>query len=202
MTQPNQYRPISITLILSRIIEKYIVKDHIYPCLTNPLIKCRFDDQFAFRPTVSPTSAIIHPTSLITFLLTSNKFVRLIASNSSKAFDTLTHSTLITNMALLKHDDSIHTSLISFFKNRNHSTKFFNRTSSALSINSSVVQGSVLGPSSFFIKASQSTSKKGLALSRLNSISRSLFDQRCSFRESKCELSYFSNHLVSNSRHF
>ena len=41
-----------------------------------------------------------------------------------------------------------------FFQNRTHSTKFFNRTSSALSINSSVVQGSVLGPSSFIINAS------------------------------------------------
>ena len=35
-----------------------------------------------------------------------------------------------------------------------HPTKFLNRTSSALYINSSVVQGSVLGPSSFIINAS------------------------------------------------
>ena len=68
LTQPNQYRPIFITPILSRILEKYIVKDHLYPCLTNPLIKSRFDDQFAFRLTGSPTSAIIYLTSVITSL--------------------------------------------------------------------------------------------------------------------------------------
>ena len=150
-TQPNQHRPISITPIFSRILEKYIVKDHIYPCLTN---KSRFDDQFAFRPTGSHTSAIIYLTSVITFLLTSKKFIRLIALDFSKAFNALNNYTLITNMASLQLDDSIHNSLISFFLNRTHSTKFLNKTSSALSINSSVVQGSVLGPSSFIINPS------------------------------------------------
>ena len=114
-TQPNQYRPISITPIVSRILEKYIVKDHIYPCLTNPLIKSRFDDQFAFRPTGSPTSAIIYHTSVINSLLTSNKSVRLIALDFSKAFNTLNHSILIINMTSLQIDDSIHNLLISFF---------------------------------------------------------------------------------------
>ena len=57
-------------------------------------------------------------------------------------------------MASLQLDDSIHNSLISFFKYRTHSTKFLSKISSALSINSSVVQGSVLGSSSFIINAS------------------------------------------------
>ena len=153
-TQPNQYRPIFITHILSRILEKYMVKDHIYLCLTNPLIKSRFDDQFAFRPTGSPTSAIIYLPSVITSLLTFNKFVRLIALDFPKAYDTLNHSTLISNMASLQLDDSIYNLLISFFKNRKHSTKFLNKTSSALPINSSVVQGFVLSPSSFILNAS------------------------------------------------
>ena len=43
---------------------------------------------------------------------------------------------------------------VNFFKNRTHSTKFHNKTGSALSIDYSVVQGSVLGPSSFIINAS------------------------------------------------
>ena len=63
---------------------------------------------------------------------------------------TLNHSTLIPNMALLQLDDGIHNLLISFFKNRTHFKKIFKKTSGALSINSSVVQGSVLGPTSFF----------------------------------------------------
>ena len=67
-TQPNQYSPISITPILLRILEKYIVEDHIYPCLTNPLFKSRFDDQFASRPNGSPTSANLYVLLLQLFL--------------------------------------------------------------------------------------------------------------------------------------
>ena len=57
-------------------------------------------------------------------------------------------------MASLQLDDSIHNLLISFFKNKTHLTKFLKKSSSALSINSSVGQGSVLGPSSFIINES------------------------------------------------
>ena len=57
-------------------------------------------------------------------------------------------------MASLQLDDSIHNLLILFFLNRRHSTIFLNKTSSALSINSSVIQGSVLSPSSRIINAS------------------------------------------------
>ena len=56
-------------------------------------------------------------------------------------------------MASLQLDDSIHNLLISIFLNRTHSTKFLNRTSRALSINFSGVQGSVTDPSSFIINA-------------------------------------------------
>ena len=109
----NQIRNISITS--NKLSSAHSKRDHIYPCLTNPLIKSRFDDYSAFRPTGSPTSAIIYLTSVITSLLTSNKLVRLTALDFSKAFDTLNHSTLIANLASLQLDDSIHNLLISFF---------------------------------------------------------------------------------------
>ena len=56
-------------------------------------------------------------------------------------------------MALLQLDYSIHNSF-HFFLNKTHSTKFLNKTSSVLTINSSVVQGSLLDPSFFIINAS------------------------------------------------
>ena len=120
----------------------------IYLHSTNPFIKSSFDDQFASRPAGSPTSAIIYLTSVITSLLTSNNFVRLIALDFSKAFNTLNHSTLITNMASLQLDDSIHNSLISFFQME---PILQNITIKHLLI---FVQGSVLCPSSFIINAS------------------------------------------------
>ena len=44
--------------------------------------------------------------------------------------------------------------ILIFYLNRTHSTKFHNKTSSALSKNSRLVQGLVLGPSSFINNAS------------------------------------------------
>ena len=58
-TQAVDYRPISITTVLSRSLEKYIVRTFIYPALQQPYAELCFNDQFAFRPTGSTTAAII-----------------------------------------------------------------------------------------------------------------------------------------------
>jgi len=50
----SDYRPISITPILARLMEKSIVQDFLYPILVNPDHCHLFHDQFAFRPTGYP----------------------------------------------------------------------------------------------------------------------------------------------------
>ena len=54
-----------------------------------------FQDQFALRPTGSPTSAIIHLTQRVSDLLQEHQFVHVIALDFSKAFDTVRHNTLM-----------------------------------------------------------------------------------------------------------
>ena len=62
-TSAVDYRPISITPVLSRILEKRIVRKYIYPALYIPLRCCSpdlppllgFSDQYGFRPTRSTT---------------------------------------------------------------------------------------------------------------------------------------------------
>ena len=61
-TSPNEFRPISVTPILSRLLEKFIVKQHICSCFNHPSVSPNLTDQFAFCPTGSPTSAIIYLT--------------------------------------------------------------------------------------------------------------------------------------------
>ena len=58
--QLTNYRPVSITLVLSRLTERVIVLRYIYPALSSPPPPLQFDDQFAFRPTGSTTAAIVH----------------------------------------------------------------------------------------------------------------------------------------------
>ena len=56
----NDYRPISITSVLSRTLELIVVRDFIYPSLQSPLLHLDFSDQFAFHPGLSTTAALIH----------------------------------------------------------------------------------------------------------------------------------------------
>jgi len=52
--QPSDYRPISNTSVISRIL------DYIYPSLRTPPSSLDFTDQFAFQPTASTTTALIY----------------------------------------------------------------------------------------------------------------------------------------------
>ena len=53
------FRPISVTPVLSRIYERYIVRRNLYPVLVYPDFSHLFHDQFAFRPTGSTTAALL-----------------------------------------------------------------------------------------------------------------------------------------------
>ena len=75
---PSDYRPISITAVLSRIMERIVVTpvtDYIYPSLQSPPPTLTFTDQFAFQPTASTTAALIQLLHTVTTLLDTNLFV-------------------------------------------------------------------------------------------------------------------------------
>jgi len=69
----SEYRPISVTPILSRVLEKLVVQDFVYPVLTNPLCAEHFLDQYAFRPTGSTTAAIVSRTQHIAEMLQTSR---------------------------------------------------------------------------------------------------------------------------------
>ena len=56
----SDYRPISITPVLSRIMEKLIVRQFLYPTFSAPPSTLNFSNQFAFRPTGSITARLIY----------------------------------------------------------------------------------------------------------------------------------------------
>jgi len=90
ITSPQQaadYRPISITPVLSRIVERLVVRRYIYPVLSSPPPLLQFSDQFAFRPTGSTTAAIITLLHIVCNLLSSESYVIVISLDFSKAFD-------------------------------------------------------------------------------------------------------------------
>ena len=88
---PADYRPISVTPVLTRITERIVAQRYIYPALTSPPPTLHFADQFAFRPTGSTTAAIIPLLNSVTNLLDTEPYVIVISLDFSKAFDTLRH---------------------------------------------------------------------------------------------------------------
>ena len=58
-TQHADFRPISVTPVLTRIMERTVVQDFIYPTFHNPPESLTFHGQFAFRPIGSTMAAII-----------------------------------------------------------------------------------------------------------------------------------------------
>jgi len=153
-SQPSDFRPISITPVLSRSFEKYIVRSYIYPALQEPPSGLYFADQFAFRPTGSTTAAIVAIFHTILTMLSSNAFVRVLALDFSKAFDTIRHATLMEKMAQLKLPDQIFNWIKDFFDGRSHCTKYAGEVSTCASIQASVIQGSGLGPATYLVTAS------------------------------------------------
>ena len=95
------FRPISVTPVLTRIMEKTVMYKVIYPAFHKLPTSLTFNDQFAFRPTGSTTAAIITLLHKVTHLLLSNPYVIIIALNFSKASDTVWHHTLLDMMAQL-----------------------------------------------------------------------------------------------------
>jgi hypothetical protein len=78
-SSPADYRPISITSVLSRLTERIITSKYIYPALSSSPPELDFTNQFAFRPTGSTTAALISLFHIITGLLETQPLVRVIA---------------------------------------------------------------------------------------------------------------------------
>jgi len=82
------FRPMSITPVLTRLMERLIVTQFLYPAITSPSTIFKFSDQYAFRPTGSPTAAIlISLLYMVTHQLLTD--TRMSVRNHRKALHTL-----------------------------------------------------------------------------------------------------------------
>ena len=138
---PSDLRP-----ILSRLLERIVTREHIYPSLKHAPPFLDFSDQFAFQPTGSTTAALISLLHTITSMLETNQYVIVYAIDFSKAFDSVRHCTLMEKFALLCLPDTIYHGMGSFFSKHSHS--FRGKTSNVKSSPGCLIQGSAIGPAS------------------------------------------------------
>ena len=153
-TTPSDFRPISVVSILSRVTERLLVSHYLQPAVSAIPKPLTIQNQFAYRPTSSTTAALIAIFSKITDLLRTNDHVHCITFDYSKTFDTLSHDAVARRLTLLNIPTNVHNWIIDFLQDRSHCTTQNGITSPLLSINASIVQGSVLGPNLFNINSS------------------------------------------------
>ena len=107
----GDFRPISVTPILSRIAEKIVVRRWLYPAIPSSTIQ----DQFAFRPSGSTTCALVNLFHHVSHMLETNSYVRCLTIDYSKAFDVVSHTVLLHKISNLDLSDNIHNWIVSFF---------------------------------------------------------------------------------------
>ena len=153
-TSESDYRPISVTPVLSRLMERCIVTTIVYPALHHPPPELNFSDQYAFRPMGSTTGAIVALLHTICSMLSTNSYVRVFVIDFSKAFDRIRHHKLLDKMSSLHIPDQIFNWVENFLSGRAHCTRFRLALSATATISASVVQGSSTGPATYVVTAS------------------------------------------------
>jgi hypothetical protein len=148
--QLNDFRPISVTPLLSRIAEKLIVTRWLRPAIPSEAIR----DQFAFKPTGSTTCAIVYCMHHIARLLETNNYVRCLCIDFSKAFDTVCHEILFAKLRALQLPRFVFNWLISFLTERSQVCKLDGKFSAPRKITRSIIQGSGIGPTLYIVMES------------------------------------------------
>ena len=103
------------------------------------------------------TAALVAILQFVTELLSCNLHVVVITLDFSKAFDTVSHSTLLHKMASMNIPDDVYSWLVDFFSGHSHCTRFRGSTSRQLDISASIMQGSAIGPASYVVNAADLT---------------------------------------------
>ena len=94
VSKVNDLRPISVTSLLCRFVEKIIVRTYVIPAYCYLSI----DDHYAYKPTGSTTCVLVDLTHTICMHLEQHNYVRCLMIDFSKAFDTIDHCILISKL--------------------------------------------------------------------------------------------------------
>ena len=139
----DNYRPISILPVLSKILEK-AVNFQLQQYLK------KFDllspAQSGFRQHHSMESAVIYFTDEIRRNVDAGRLTGVLFVDLKKAFDTIPHKELISKLERFGFVDNLITWFTNYLSNRSQVVSLGNNLSSPLGVENGVPQGSILGP--------------------------------------------------------
>jgi len=140
---PNNYRPISLLSIFSKLLERLMHK-RLYSYLTK--FNILFDRQFGFRHNHSTVMALIEIVDNIRENIDNGLSVLGIFLDLSKAFDMVNHNILLYKIQHYGIRGNIYKWFQTYLTNRSQVTFVNNTHSNPLTVKLGVPQGSVLGP--------------------------------------------------------
>ena len=155
----ENYRPISLTSIISKLFEKCI-RDEL-------LLECQHllhDTQHGFLPSKSCTTQLVTFSHDISVGLSSNNLIDAIYLDFAKAFDTVNHDIILQKLKFEYNIDGLMLKFIKEYLQGRKQRVVVNGTLSDIhAVKSSVPQGSILGPLLFvlFINSMQNRVSPG-----------------------------------------
>ena len=144
----SNYRPISLTCVASKIMERVMVYDMLIYLRHHNLIS---KQQHGFLSARSTTSNLLESISDWTLALNDNKSVAVANIDFAKAFDSVCTSKLIYKLQSYGISGALIRWITSFLSDRSQQTRVGNSLSALTKLSSGVVQGSVIGPLLFVL---------------------------------------------------
>ena len=142
LSNPNNWRPISMTNVFSKLMEKIVHRQMLKYLLENRMIS---DNQFGFLPGRSTHEAIFKTVQNVYSAINNNKLLGMLLLDIAKAFNCIDHDILYLKMDAAGFGPMVIHWFKSYFK-QTQQVIINGKTSDVISVCKGIAQGTVLGP--------------------------------------------------------